>query len=174
VIDKKHAGNEIGRLVGLDYFPTNRAAIEELVTVLSLSETDIIATAVINAWLEESRERPTPADLRRLVASHNEARRERISRQLHIVPVRHRCPRCQDCGFFGGYLPPHPYAGPWKWCDCIIAREKQHSEPGVVEDANAAREKLIGRFAGRVYRGTCRNRPPDDMTPLAEIYHGDF
>ncbi len=32
------------------------------------------AVAIMNQWLEGSRERPTPADLRRLVASHNEAR----------------------------------------------------------------------------------------------------
>ena len=86
-----------------------------------------------------------------------------------------RCDRCQDCGYYGGRLPPHSYAGPWKWCDCIAGRERQEREPNLVDEANANREKLIARFASATFRGVKRNTPGGNMAPLVdEVYLGEF
>jgi hypothetical protein len=63
---------QVRRLRATNYFSTlDEASIGELAKMLSFAENEIVAVAVINIWLEEQTERPTPADLRRLVEAQN-------------------------------------------------------------------------------------------------------
>lgn len=59
-----------------------------------------------------------------------------------VVPGEPFCRRCQDFGYYGGKLAGE-FAGEWKWCDCAAGRERQSSESGLVDEANAARAKLL-------------------------------
>lgn len=64
------------------------------------------------------------------------------------------CRRCGDDGLYGGHIGGQ-YAGPWKWCDCASSRLRREVEPGLIEESNQVREKLLagrfmGTFAGRI------------------------
>lgn len=174
MISKHDAGQEIGRLIGLDYFPSDPKAINELVVALTYAETNIIAVAVINEWLEDQSRRPTPAALRRMVADHNEARkatmREEGDREQQAM--RPDCSRCGDHGFVGGYVGTS-HDGPWGWCECSVAHRKYTDDPELVDRANVARTKLIaafgeGNLGGMV--GKLSKRKPH----LGDEYFGAF
>ncbi len=71
-ISRSFASLQISRLAGLDYFQMlPQPAIDQLVLALCRADTDIIAVAVVNEWLESSATRPTPFDIRKLVSRHN-------------------------------------------------------------------------------------------------------
>ena len=146
MIDRKFAGDQIARLIGLKFFPSARSEQVELVTMLTYSRNEVIAMAVINEWLEGSSERPAPADIRRIVASHNEAAEQREKQEAQSVPTHYGCRTCQDDGFYGGQLG-GVYAGPWKWCQCFAGDEKRRCEPNLVAEANEVREILLKGFA---------------------------
>lgn len=110
----------------------------ELARMLSFSETEIVAYAVINQWLEEQTERPTPADLRRLVALHNEAR----AADVEPTVVIWKCSKCQDTGMVGGDIGGEG-ARPWEWCDCDTAIDRREFVPFAVDEANAVRRRLM-------------------------------
>ena len=87
------------------------------------------------------------------------------------------CRTCFDCGLYGGLIGTK-YDGPWKWCECPTGVRRREREPGLVAEANTAREKLIRRFGskpitqmvrsgGHLVVGEPRDRNQDE-------YHGDF
>lgn len=86
--DRKFATEQISRMIGLDFFPSDTKAQKELVDSLCWAKTDAIAVATINEWVQGQPRRPTPADIRRIVADHN----ERYDRLLE----RSR-PKCNVC-----------------------------------------------------------------------------
>jgi hypothetical protein len=174
VIDKHSAGQEIGRLIGLDYFPSDPKAIRELVTALTFADTEIIASAVINEWLEGQTQRPTPAALRRMVADHNESRRTRLrdDAEREQQQATYHCALCHDQGFRGGHIGTK-YDGPWEWCTCGVGRRKQDDYPGLVGEANMARDKLIETFGATAIPGMVEQfgkRKPH----LPDAYFGEF
>lgn len=78
MIGKMRAAQEIQRLAATNYFAAlNETGVNELVRMLIFADSEIVGVAVINQWLEEQTERPTPADLRQLVTVHNEAAKAR-------------------------------------------------------------------------------------------------
>ena len=176
MIDKKHAGNEIGRLIGQDYFPSDPAAIRELVTALSFSATEIIATVVINEWLEEKTNRPTPADLRRLVASHNERFREDQKRYQDTRPIVYGCRRCQDCGLYGGQVGTGEFDGPWKWCECRSGIDRKQKELEQVESSMRQFDSVAEAFLARVKLiRRLGNKPIMAMSQAHEdVYYGEL
>ncbi len=171
MIDRKHAANEIGRLIGLNFFPTDQKALKELVTSLSFAATEIIATAVINEWLESQNQRPTPADLRRMVAAENVKHEERME-QARIVPIAN-CKRCGDCGLYGGQIGT-AYDGPWKWCECDAADVRRNAAPGLVDEANEARQRLLARFGPKSLQAMIGERAKEAKIQPGSDYHGDF
>ncbi len=71
-VSRSYASLQVSRLAGLDYFQMlPQPAIDALVLALCRADSDIIATAVVNEWLETSPTRPTPFDIGKLVARHN-------------------------------------------------------------------------------------------------------
>ena len=188
MIDKKHAGNEVGRMIGLDYFPTNGRAIAELVSVLRLSDTEAIATMVVNDWIEASRERPTPADLRRMVAGYNELRKQRIQQEHEAIQRPSECSLCDDSGIVGGVLDGKGRdAGPARWCSCRAAELRRDMDAkdstgdpnfrivdGQKVDMVTAFNWALEKLQRRVARNITRNKPESPMTPAAEVYNGDF
>ncbi len=67
-LGRKFVAKQIGRLAGTEYFGAlTEEAVIELQRALSTSPNEIIAAAVINEWLETHSDRPTPADLYRLI-----------------------------------------------------------------------------------------------------------
>lgn len=78
------------------------------------------------------------------------------------------CNRCRDHGFYGGQLS-GVFAGPWKWCNCLHGLERRNSEPGLVDEANKAREALL-EAADRA-KGIRKPRP---SVVAEESYSGEF
>jgi len=81
------------------------------------------------------------------------------------------CPRCGGRGILGGNLD-GPYCGAWRWCSCAEALERQASEPGIVDEANAARDRLLSLnkpgLSDRVWNAA--KRKPAELEP----YRGTF
>ncbi len=88
MIDDKIAGREIGRMIGLDFFPREKAAMKELVSALACASTEPIAVAVISGWIADCTQCPKPADIRRLVGDKNTERAQAAK-------------KCEECGGSG-------------------------------------------------------------------------
>jgi len=133
------AVDQVRRFRVTNYFAMlDEGSVAELARMLTFSENEIIAVAVVNQWLEEQTERPTPADLRRLVALHNEAR----AADAEPLVTTYKCNSCQDSGICGGDFA-GPDAGPWEWCNCSAARAKRSVQPLLVEEMNKVRRRLL-------------------------------
>ena len=165
MVDKRFAADQIARLIGLKFFPSERSAQVELVSMLTFAKNEVIAVAVINEWLESQSDRPTPADIRRLVADHNTAAEAAGRYEAESAPVHYSCRSCQDEGFYGGRIG-GLYAGPWKWCNCFAAQEKRARRPDLVDEANEVREKLLKRFPERPEYAA--------LAPAIDGYQGEF
>lgn len=76
------------------------------------------------------------------------------------------CPRCYGRALLGGNLD-GPYAGPWRWCSCPEALQRQESEPGLVDAANAARERLMRLM-------TDGKRLAHTTVKSEDLYNGEF
>ena len=93
MIDLRFATDQVARMMGLDYFPSEPKVQKELIEALRWAKTDVIAVATINDWISQESRRPTPADIRRIVAAHNE-RWERLLEDSGR-------PKCSVCGGSG-------------------------------------------------------------------------
>jgi len=70
-ISRKFAASQVARLAGTEYFGAlSDEAVLELQRALSTAPNEAIAVVVINDWLTANTERPTPADLYRLIRHH--------------------------------------------------------------------------------------------------------
>ena len=174
MISTSFAVDQIARLMGMVGFPRGKESqkyVEEMYKAVQSARSEVVAERAVTDMLWEFKRCPAVADIYEAMSEEN----ARGLDEPVFAAQHHRCARCQDCGHYGGHLPPHPYAGPWKWCDCIAGRERQEREPNLVDEANANRDKLIARFASATFRGIKRNTGPDPMTPLVdEIYFGEF
>lgn len=142
MIEKGYAVKEIRRMIGLSFFPKEAEGQAELVKALMTARTEVVATTVINEWLDTQSERPTPADIRRMVGNHHAADEARIAQESRERPVVHRCNLCGDDGIVGGH-----YTGtdltPWRWCVCTTALRRRRAEPDLVDRSNVVRDKFI-------------------------------
>ena len=75
-------------MVGLQFFPNEKSAQTELVKALEFASSPEIARTVVDDWLAQSTDRPTPADLRRMISDHNAKAIDRRG-------------KCRDCGGAG-------------------------------------------------------------------------
>lgn len=80
MIDKKLAAEQVGRLMGLDGFPTGSAAIKELVFAMQVAETDAIAIRFVDDWIGSETKAPYPVDIRRALYDANESRKRKAQR----------------------------------------------------------------------------------------------
>lgn len=150
MVEKRFASEQISRLIGLKFFPSERSAQAELVSMLSFARNTVIAVAVINEWLESQSDRPTPADIRRIVASHNEAQIEREQREA--IPEQRfiECQSCKDEGIgesiWAGNL--HSVAS---WCLCEAGQRRRRNSCSCLENPD-------GR-CGRTVRDSCACPP---------------
>lgn len=143
MIEEKLAKDQIRRLSGLDGFPKDTKAIHELVLALMVCTKDSQAINLITDILGEAQRAPAPAVIRTMAYERQEA-----ERAAKVQPIRRaaHCPQCHDAGYHGGGLPGTKNCGPWQWCDCAAAREERQRNPGVVDAANAARDKLLAKY----------------------------
>src|SRR5580658_1103410 len=144
MIGRLRAAQEVHRLRVTNYFATlDEDAVGELARMLTFADTETIVVAVVNQWLEEQTERPTPADLRRLVAEHN------IARQQNAEPLvtTYKCVKCQESGICGGDMS-GPDTRPWEWCDCPESWPIRSKSPLLVEEANKVRTRLLATARG--------------------------
>jgi hypothetical protein len=167
MIGKQHAGNEIGRLIGLNFFPSDPKAVKELVAALTFASTEAIATTVINDWLESENQRPTPADIRRMVMSENQKWAEYLERQKIAPDIV--CKRCGDCGIYGGQIGTQ-YDGPWHWCTCETGLVRKERQPDLVDEANEKRSYLLTKYGPKTLQGMIGARAKTGP----EEYHGEF
>jgi hypothetical protein len=174
VISTSYALQQLERIMGMVGFPKGRESgsyVAEMRKALEFSRDERAAELAITEILREFKRCPSVADLLEAVATES----LRNAPEERYVEPKCDCKRCQDFGYFGGNLPPHPYAGPWKWCDCYAATESRAAEPGLVDEANRVRSLLIDKFASTTFRGAKRKNGADPMTPLVdEIYGGEF
>jgi hypothetical protein len=167
MIGKQHAGNEIGRMIGLDYFPSDKKAVNELIGALCFAATEAIATTVVNDWLESQNQRPTPADLRRMVMSENQKWAEYLEQQKIAPDIV--CKRCGDCGLYGGQIGTG-FDGLWYWCNCETAFTRKERQPDLVDDANVARAYLLTKYGPKTLQGMIGQRAQTGPEP----YNGEF
>lgn len=88
MIDTKIAQVQVQRMIGLNFFPADKHAQRELVKVLEGAVTPEIARRVVDDWMGESADRPTPADLRRMI----------VDRNAVVVQQRETCKLCGGNG----------------------------------------------------------------------------
>jgi hypothetical protein len=172
MISEAFAIDQLERLMGMVGFPRGKDAgsyVKEMRKAIQCARTEAIAEGAVSGMLREFRRCPAVADIYETMSKEN-ARGfdEPVFAQQH-----HRCARCQDCGHYGGHLPPNPYAGPWRWCDCIAGKERQEREPHLVEEENRVRETLLLRFPDG--KPNLRKIPRIDPQELREDrYFGEF
>tara|TARA_R110000868_G_scaffold15580_2_gene70876 strand:- start:507 stop:974 length:468 start_codon:yes stop_codon:yes gene_type:complete len=80
VIESKFATEQLRRLQGLSFFPTEAPAVRELRLSIEAAASDAIAVRVVGRWLEESTDAPKPAQLRNLLYAENELHRETVGK----------------------------------------------------------------------------------------------
>jgi hypothetical protein len=151
---------QIRRLRVYNYFATlDEGSLAELARMLTWAHDEAVAKAVIDQWLEEQTERPTPADLRRLVALHNEAREPAPEPE----PV-YGCAGCEDTGLVGGIL--GPGGVPWSRCRCAKGAAFPEAK---LDEMNAVWRRLqVNTETQRVQRiGHIRAKP---LTSVGDIY----
>jgi hypothetical protein len=85
MLDKTYATAQIKRMVQLDYFPSEPAAVNELVAALRVWHTNQAAEDFVTAWLANEQQCPKPATIRNIAF---EAQPERGN-------------SCGDCGGLG-------------------------------------------------------------------------
>ena len=98
MIERKAAAKLIKRLSGLDYFPTLREAMDELIDALVTAQTPEQATVAVDDWLAANREAPKPSDLRAALKAQ-EPREYSAEAQYGPRPVI-QCQRCTDLGWY--------------------------------------------------------------------------
>lgn len=80
MLGKRFVAEQIGRLEGTEWFRAlTGAGILELQRAIASAPTEIVATAIINEWLETHSERPTPADIHQAIRNH--ARRAETAKE---------------------------------------------------------------------------------------------
>ena len=85
-----------------------------------------------------------------------------------VVADRDACATCGGHGIYGGQIGTGQFDGPWKWCGCPAGEERRSREPGLVSEANAAREKIIRKFGAKPLPGMLKQLAGEDG------YHGEF
>ena len=75
---------QLTRMMGLNFFPADKPAQLELAKALQAANSPEIIKAVVDEWLASNSDRPTPADLRRLVGDKNQERAQ----------LRKKCSAC--------------------------------------------------------------------------------
>jgi hypothetical protein len=163
---------QVSRLEQMDRFPFGPEAKKDLGKALANSDSLEEAGEIVDEFVTEGRagaKCPLFGDIIAMI----EQRRSRKVIQFPTAPVKYtpsanHCSRCQSCGFYGGHIDGR-YAGPWKWCDCQAARLMQREEPGAVDEMNAAREKLLRRFAAVTQKPAAK-----DLQSAVDVYRGDF
>ncbi len=138
MIDAKFADSQIKRLAGLDFFPTGKDAVKELVLALMVSETDAIAARVVTDFLNERTAAPKPAEIRQAAYTENERIQEAAAPEK---PAYHHCPTCRDSGISD--VDPSSLHSIAAYCACEVGRRRSRgSDPYSPEIVNAARAKL--------------------------------
>jgi hypothetical protein len=73
MIEIKKTEQLLERLGGLQFFPRNNPeAMKDLGKALMSADNVVIAVSVVDDWIKNYRQAPTPADLYRLIAAGNE------------------------------------------------------------------------------------------------------
>ena len=166
MISVAFAADQLERLMGMVGFPRGKEAeryVLEMRKAIQSARSEAVAIQTVSDLLREFKRCPAVSDIYEAMGDENA---RGMDNPVFVVP-NYRCSRCQDCGHYGGHLPPNPYAGPWKWCDCIAGKERQELEPKLVDEANANRDKLIHRFAASIKRD-------DAWKSVGEVYNGEF
>ncbi len=91
-----------------------------------------------------------------------------------IVRESSACERCKGHGFYGGHIG-GKFAGEWKWCDCEAARNRQALEPGIMDEANYWRDKLMligAKKIGTALNSRARRANLDSVSQIIGVIDG--
>lgn len=73
MISRKIAMLQCNRLAGTEYFGAlSDECVDELVAAIRSARDEGVALSVVNEWLATQKQRPTPADLYRMIRDHQE------------------------------------------------------------------------------------------------------
>ncbi len=91
MMDRRIIAEQAARLAHCKYFPSTNPGpyLEEVVHALGSADSEIIAVAVIQEWVDTKLERPTIAELRQAIQRHN---------SILSAPGRDVCPQCTNTG----------------------------------------------------------------------------
>ncbi|HXJ14724.1 MAG TPA: hypothetical protein VNH19_20800 [Candidatus Limnocylindrales bacterium] len=80
MIDKPTAKALATRFSGLKWYPREAPeALAEICRILQTAESEIVATYVVNGWIDDHDECPTPAQLRKMIVAANNKRQKEVS-----------------------------------------------------------------------------------------------
>lgn len=145
-LDPHIVNTEFERLKALNYFPMDEGVQNELKRALNSAPNEIVMAAAVNEWMETQSERPTPADIYRVIREQIEKADDVRYWKPEDEPTP-TCLKCTDSGMCGGTR-----AEPWSFCDCQVGLGRQYREPHAVDEANKVRDKLFGKFGTAVDR----------------------
>ncbi len=172
MISSSYALQQLERIMGLVGFPRGKDSgsyVAEMRKAVEFARDEPAAERAITGILREFKRCPSVADILTAVATESV---RNAPEERYVEPV-YGCRRCQDFGYLGGHLPPHAYAGPWKWCDCAASKETRDAEPGLVDEANRVRQLLIERFPDGVVKAKRLGRM-DPQELREDRYFGEF
>jgi hypothetical protein len=79
MIDKKPALEQVKRFAGLEFYPTEREALQELLHAMQVASSEAIAKSFTADWLGYETACPKPAQIRIAIYDRNEAAKDRIN-----------------------------------------------------------------------------------------------
>lgn len=95
MIEESYARQQIRRLSGLSFFPTDPVAVKEMVVALrDVAKDEAAARATVDELLAAATECPKPAEIRRAVHARGAADAKDYNK-----PQPTKCGKCDDSGF---------------------------------------------------------------------------
>jgi hypothetical protein len=110
MIDRPSAKLQVRRLSGLDFFPADDVAVEELISAALEAENHEACRKAFDSLIYDANRCPTPGDIRRVVRIENE--RFKSTWANPIKPSEPLCAKCQSNGYF------ERPGGVFDRCDC--------------------------------------------------------
>lgn len=124
MIEEKIAAAQLNRLTGLNFFPSEKPAQRELLKSLMFAESAAICKSVVDDWISESADRPTPAEIRRMI----------IEKNSQTASQKAKCRACGGTGAICGW-----YLVAYRGNSFTIARR---AFLGQIENAEQASEYI--------------------------------
>ncbi len=166
------AADQLERLMGMIGFPKGKESeryIIELRQAIESSRSEKVAAQVVTDILRNHKRFPSVSDIYDAVSEEN----SRYGSKESYAAPSYGCQQCNDFGFFGGHLPPHPESDAWQWCVCGAANRRKFEDPDTVAECNRVRQLPISKFPdGKIKLRKVGGLDPQELRE--DRYFGEF